>query len=308
MLLSVIPRIGRIPAANLIIKVIAHLTRLMGSNIEHLKLAWSFSTNVDRGHAGSPLVVDGVMYVHTAYPNNVYALDLASNQKIIWSYQAKQDANVHVVMCCDVINRGLGFGDGKIYLQQNDGLLIALNARTGKLVWQVQVNDPKKGATNTNAPQVIKDKVLTGCAGGEFGVRCFIAAYYLKDGELAWKAYSTGSDFNVRIGEDFNRKNPQYSALSAYENVNGGNRPGGSFKPIPSDQLESGELDLGLRTWLKPQQEKDGWQNGGGAVTGYFSYDQKTNLIYYGTGNLEFGILMYDQVITNGQILYLREM
>ena len=179
----------------------------------------------------------------------------------------------------------MGFGDGKIFLQQNNGTLVALNAKTGELVWQVQVNDPKTGATNTNAPQIIKDKVLTGCAGGEFGVRCFMAAYYLKDGALAWKAYSTGSDADVLIGADFNKANPQYSALSVYEDVNGGNKQGGSFKPLPIEQIKINEPELGVRTWLKPQQEKDGWQNGGGAVTGYFSFDPKTNLVYYGTGN-----------------------
>ena len=230
-------------------------------------------------------MIDGVMYVHTAFPNNIYALDLNSDQKILWSYFPKQEPNVQVVMCCDNVNRGFGFGDGKIFLQQNNGQLVALNAKTGAVMWQVQVNDPKTGATNTNAPQIIKDKVLTGCAGGEFGVRCFIAAYYLKDGALAWKAYSTGSDSDVMIGADFNKANPQYSALSVYEDVNGGNKQGGSFKPLPIEKVKINEPELGVRTWLKPQAVKDGWQNGGGAVTGYFSFDPKTNLVYYGTGN-----------------------
>ena len=240
---------------------------------------------MNRGHEGAPLVIDGVMYVHTAFPNNIYALDLNNNQKILWSYFPKQEPSVQAAMCCDNVNRGLGFGDSKIFLQQNNGTLVALNAKTGALVWQVQVNDPKTGATNTNAPQIIKDKVLTGCAGGEFGVRCFIAAYYLKDGALAWKAYSTGSDAEVMIGADFNKANPQYSALSVYEDVNGGNKQGGSFKPLAVEKVKINETELGTRTWLKPQQEKDGWQNGGGAVTGYFSFDPKTNLVYYGTGN-----------------------
>ena len=240
---------------------------------------------MNRGHEGAPLVIDGVMYVHTAFPNNIYALDLNNNQKILWSYFPKQEPSVQAAMCCDNVNRGLGFGDSKIFLQQNNGTLVALNAKTGALVWQVQVNDPKTGATNTNAPQIIKDKVLTGCAGGEFGVRCFIAAYYLKDGALAWKAYSTGSDAEVLIGADFNKANPQYSALSVYEDINGGNKQGGSFKPLAVEKLKINEAELGTRTWLKPQQEKDGWQNGGGAVTGYFSFDPKTNLVYYGTGN-----------------------
>lgn len=225
------------------------------------------------------------MYVHTAFPNNIYALDLNNDQKILWRYFPKQDPSTQAVMCCDNVNRGLAFGGGKLYLQQNNGVLVALNAKTGDVVWQTQVNDPKTGASNTNAPMVVKDKVLTGCAGGEFGVRCFIAAYYLKDGALAWKAYSTGSDAEVLIGTDFNQDNPQYSALNVYEDVNGGNKQGGSFKRIPAEQLKIGEKELGVRTWLKPQQEKDGWQTGGGAVTGYFAFDAKTNLIYYGTGN-----------------------
>ena len=263
----------------------SELSQINTRNVKNLKLAWTFSTGVNRGHEGAPLVIDGVMYLHTAFPNNVYALDLNNDQKIQWSYFPKQDPNTQAVLCCDNVNRGLGFGDGKIFLQQNNGVLVALDAKTGKVVWQVQVNDPKTGATNTNAPQVIKDKVLTGCAGGEFGVRCFMAAYYLKDGALAWKAYSTGPDADVLIGKDFNQANPQYSALSVYEDVNGGNKQGGSFKPLPNAQLKINEPELGVRTWLKPQQEKDGWQNGGGAVTGYFSFDAKTNLVYYGTGN-----------------------
>ncbi len=263
----------------------SELSQINTSNVKNLKLAWTFSTGVNRGHEGAPLVIDGVMYLHTAFPNNVYALDLNNDQKILWSYFPKQEPSTQAVMCCDNVNRGLGFGDGKLYLQQNNGVLVALDAKTGKVVWQVQVNDPKTGATNTNAPQVIKDKVLTGCAGGEFGVRCFMAAYYLKDGALAWKAYSTGSDADVLIGESFNKDNPQYSALSVYQDVNGGNKQGGSFKPLANEQLKIAEKELGIRTWLKPQQEKDGWQNGGGAVTGYFSFDAKTNLVYYGTGN-----------------------
>jgi lanthanide-dependent methanol dehydrogenase len=261
------------------------LSQINQNNVKDLKLAWTFSTGVNRGHEGAPLVIDGVMYVHTAFPNNIYALDLNNDQKIIWSYFPKQDPSTQAVMCCDNVNRGLGFGDGKIFLQQNNGVLVALNAKTGNLVWQVQVNDPKTGATNTNAPQIIKDKVLTGCAGGEFGVRCFMAAYYLNDGALAWKAYSTGSDAEVMIGADFNKANPQYSALSVYEDVNGGNKQGGSFKPLPIEKVKINEPELGTRTWLKPQAVKDGWQHGGGAVTGYFSFDASTNLVYYGTGN-----------------------
>jgi PQQ-dependent dehydrogenase (methanol/ethanol family) len=261
------------------------LSQINQGNVKNLKAAWTFATGVNRGHEGAPLVVGNMMYVHTAFPNNIYALDLNDNQKIVWSYFPKQDPSVQAVLCCDNVNRGLGYGDGKIILNQNDGMVVALDAKTGKKIWDVRNVDPKVGATNTNAPHVIKDKILTGCSGAEFGVRCFMAAYNLKDGSLAWKAYSTGSDAEALIGKDFNKDTPLYSALSVYEDVNGGNKMGGSFKKIDTAKLKGGEKDLGLKTWLKPQAVKDGWQHGGGSVWGWYPYDPKTNLVYYGTGN-----------------------
>ena len=260
------------------------LSQINQGNVKNLKAAWTFATGVNRGHEGSPVVVGNMMYVHTAFPNNIYALDLNDNQKIVWSYFPKQDPSVQAVLCCDNVSRGLGYGDGKIFLQQNDGTLVALDAKSGKKIWDAKITDPKLGATNTNAPHVIKDKVLTGCSGAEFGVRCFIAAYTL-DGKLAWKAYSTGPDAEVLIGKDFNKDTPLYSALSVYEDVNGGNKMGGSFKKIDTAKLKGGEKDLGVKTWLKPQAVKDGWQHGGGSVWGWYPYDPKTNLVYYGTGN-----------------------
>jgi len=265
------------------------LNQISDRNVRELKLAWEFTTGVLRGHEGAPLVIDGIMYLHTAFPNNVYALDLNDDQKILWRYFPKQDPKVQMMFCCDNVNRGLSFGDGKVFLQQNNGVLVALNAKSGEVIWQTQVTDISAGEINTNAPLVVKDKVLTGCAGGEFGARCFMAAYYLENGQLAWKAYSTGSDADVLIGRDFNKVNPQYNVLNVYENTtrydNLYKREFLAFKPLPYDQLKTNEAELGIRTWLKPQQVKDGWQNGGGAVTGYFGFDPKTNLIYYGTGN-----------------------
>ncbi|MGY1488360.1 methanol/ethanol family PQQ-dependent dehydrogenase [Methylobacillus pratensis] len=261
------------------------LSQINKSNVKNLKYAWTFATGVNRGHEGAPLVVNGVMYIHTAFPNNVYALDLNNNQKILWSYFPKQDPAVQALLCCDNVNRGLGFGDGKIFLQQNDGILVALDAKTGKKLWDVAVVDTKSGASTTNAPHVIKDKVVTGCSGGEYGVRCYISAYNIKDGSLVWRAYSTGSDADALIGKDFNKDNPHYSALSLYEDVNGGNKEGGSFKPLPKEKLKFPEKDLGIKTWLKPQAVKNGWEHGGGPTWGWYSYDPSLNLMYYGTGN-----------------------
>ena len=273
------------PRGNYSNQAYSTLSQINQGNVKNLKAAWTFATGVNRGHEGSPIVVGNMMYVHTAFPNNVYALDLNDNQKIVWSYFPKQDPSVQAVLCCDNVNRGLGYGDGKIILNQNDGMVVALDAKTGKKIWDVRNVDPKVGATNTNAPHVIKDKILTGCSGAEFGVRCFMAAYNLKDGSLAWKAYSTGPDAEVLIGKDFNKDTPLYSALSVYEDVNGGNKQGGSFKKVDTAKLKGGEKDLGLKTWLKPQAVKDGWQHGGGSVWGWYPYDPKTNLVYYGTGN-----------------------
>ena len=273
------------PRANEMGQGYSALAQINKGNVKNLKAAWTFATGVNRGHEGAPLVIGNMMYVHTAFPNNIYALDLNDNQKIVWSYFPKQDPSVQAVLCCDNVSRGLGFGDGKIYLQQNDGNLVALDAKTGAKQWSIQNTDPKVGATNTNAPHVIKDKILTGCSGAEFGVRCFMAAYNAKDGSLAWKAYHSGPDSEILIGEGFNSANPQYSALSVYKDVNGGNKQGGSFEAMKAGEIKVGEKELGTRTWLKPQAVKDGWQHGGGSVWGWWPYDARTNLVYYGTGN-----------------------
>ena len=92
------------------------------------------STGVLRGHEGSPLVIGDTMYIHTPFPNNVFAVNL-KDQTFKWKYEPKQDANVIPVMCCDTVNRGLAYGDGKIFLQQADTTLVALDAKTGKVVW-----------------------------------------------------------------------------------------------------------------------------------------------------------------------------
>ncbi|HEY0267832.1 MAG TPA: PQQ-dependent dehydrogenase, methanol/ethanol family, partial [Methyloradius sp.] len=136
----------------------SRLSQINKGNVGHLKQAWTFATGVNRGHEGAPLVINDIMYIHTAFPNNVYALDLNDNQKIILSYFPKQDPSVQALLCCDNVNRGLGYGDGKILLQQNDGTLVAFNAKDGTKLCETKVADVKKGESNTNAPHVFKDK------------------------------------------------------------------------------------------------------------------------------------------------------
>ena len=109
------------------------LNQINAGNVGKLQVAWSMSTGVLRGHEGSPLVIGDTMYVHTPFPNNVFAVNL-KDQSFKWKYEPKQDADVIPVMCCDTVNRGLAYGDGKIFLQQADTTLVALDMNTGKVV------------------------------------------------------------------------------------------------------------------------------------------------------------------------------
>ena len=129
------------------------LNQINAGNAKKLQVAWMFSTGVLRGHEGSPLVIGDMMYIHSPFPNKVFALDL-NTQKIVWKYEPKQDPAVIPQMCCDTVNRGLAYGDGKIFLQQADSMLVAMDAKTGKVVWSVKNGDPKTGAVNTNSPHV----------------------------------------------------------------------------------------------------------------------------------------------------------
>lgn len=230
------------------------LDQINAKNVGDLQVAWTFSTGVLRGHEGSPLVIGDTMYLHTPFPNKVFALDL-NTQKIIWKYTPRQDPAVIPQMCCDTVYRGLAYAEGKVILQQADSNLVALDAKDGKVLWSVKNGDPKLGAVNTNAPHVFKDKVITGISGGEWGVRGFLAAYNLSDGKLAWKGYSVGPDAEMLIDPE---KTMTWTD--------------GQMKPVGKDSS--------LKTW-----KGDQWKIGGGTTWGWFSYDKAPNLVYYGTGN-----------------------
>ncbi len=175
------------------------LKQINSGNVGKLQVAWTFSTGVLRGHEGGPLVIGNVMYFHTPFPNIVYALDLNNDGKILWKYEPKQDPNVIPVMCCDTVNRGVAYGDGKIFLHQADTTLVALDAKTGQVAWSVKNGDPAKGETGTSAPMVMKDKVIIGISGGEFGVRGSVTAYNIKDGKKVWRGYSMGPDSDTLV-------------------------------------------------------------------------------------------------------------
>jgi PQQ-dependent dehydrogenase (methanol/ethanol family) len=227
------------------------LAQINKDNVKDLKVAWTFSTGVLRGHEGGPLVIGDVMYIHTPFPNIVYALDLNDEGRVIWKYEPKQDPAVIPVMCCDTVNRGVAYGNGKIFLYQADTTLVALDAATGKVVWQVQNGDPSKAETGTSAPAVYKNMVYVGISGGEFGVRGSLTAYNTEDGSVVWRGYSMGPDSDTLMDPE---KTTQLG------------------KPVGKDS--------GTATW-----EGDQWKIGGGTTWGWYSIDPELNLIYYGTGN-----------------------
>ncbi|WP_425280299.1 lanthanide-dependent methanol dehydrogenase XoxF5 [Methyloferula stellata] len=245
------PKDWVIPAGNYASQRYSALKQINAENVKNLTPAWTFSTGVLRGHEGGPLIIGDIMYVHTPFPNIVYALDLNHEGKIIWKYEPKQDPNVIPVMCCDTVNRGVAYGNGMIFLHQADTTLVALDAKTGAVKWQTKDGDPSKGATGTSAPLVVKNEVLVGVSGGEFGVRGYVTAYDIATGKQKWRGYSMGPDSDTLIDPE------KTTALG---------------KPVGKDSS--------LATW-----QGDQWKIGGGDTWGWFSYDPELNLIYYGSGN-----------------------
>ncbi|MGE5178323.1 MAG: PQQ-dependent dehydrogenase, methanol/ethanol family [Bacteroidota bacterium] len=230
------------------------LAQINRSNAGQLKLAWTFATGVKKGQEAAPIVVGTTMYVVTPYPNILYALDLtkAGTPAVLkWKYIPKTIPAAQGVACCDVVNRGAVYSDGKVIINTLDGQTIAVDAASGREVWKTRVADIQIGETVTMSPLVARGKVFVGNSGGEMGVRGWIKALDVSTGRLLWTAYSTGPDADVKIG-------PRFRAF------------------YPSERGK----DLGVQTW-----PPGGWKIGGGNVWGWVSYDPELNLIYHGTGN-----------------------
>jgi len=228
------------------------LSQITSNNARNLRQVWSFSTGALRGHEGQPLVVDTTMYVHSAFPNHVYALDLTKEGwPMKWRYTPVQDERAVAVACCDLVHRGVNYVQGKILMSTLDGHVLALDAETGKELWNVRNADPTRGETMTMSGLVIKDKYIVGVSGGEFGIRGWVAAYDINSGKQLWKAYSMGPDADIMLAPDFNQANPHY-----------------------------GQKGLGTSTW--PGER---WRNGGGSTWGWYAYDPDLDLVYYSTGN-----------------------
>lgn len=242
----------RMPAKNYASTRFSELDQINAGNVRDLAVAFTFSTGVVRGHEAAPIVAGGAMFVVTPYPNHVYALDLTRpGAPLKWSYHPQPAAAAQGVACCDYVNRGLAYEGGRLFFNTLDAHTIALDAATGRELWNVELGRITMGETMTMAPLVVKGKVLVGNSGGEFGVRGWITALDAATGETLWRAYNTGPDADALIGPGFRPFYPQYRGK-----------------------------DLGVASWPPGQ-----WQIGGGTVWGWISYDPELDLIYHGTAN-----------------------
>ncbi|TIN48654.1 MAG: PQQ-dependent dehydrogenase, methanol/ethanol family [Mesorhizobium sp.] len=240
------------PAKNYASTRYSELAEITEDNVKTLQVAFTFSTGVNKGQEAAPLVVGDVMYIVTPFPNILYALDLARpGAPMKWKFEPNPEPAAQGVACCDVVNRGATFSNGRIYFNTLDGHTIAVDAATGKPVWNTHIGNINIGETITMAPLVVKGKVLVGNSGGEMGVRGWIKALDAGDGHVIWTAYSTGPDAEVLIGPDFK---PHYD-------------------------MDKGN-DLGVTSW-----PPEAWKIGGGNVWGWISYDPDLDLIFHGTGN-----------------------
>jgi lanthanide-dependent methanol dehydrogenase len=229
------------------------LNQITADNASKLTVAWTMSTGTLRGQEGQPLVISNMMYFESSYPNFIYAVDLNNVGRIAWKFAPEQDKFAPSVACCDVVNRGLAYADGKILATTLDTHVYALDAKTGQVIWKAQNGDPEQGQTMTMAPLVVHDKVIVGISGGEYGVRGALTAYDLSSGKMAWRAYSVGPDEDIKFDP---------------------------AKTIDGATQSSVGKDSSIKTW-----EGNEWTLGGGTTWGWYSYDSDLNLVYYGTGN-----------------------
>lgn len=228
------------------------LDQIRVSNAAKLRIAWTFSDGTLHGHEAAPLVVGDTMYVVTPFPDMAYALDLTKpGASIKWIFKPNPSPIAIGKACCDAVTRGIAYADGKLVYNLLDDHTVAVDAKTGKEVWRTEMDNLESGATMTMAPLIVGKKVFVGNSGGEMGVRGWIAALDLDTGKQLWRAYSTGSDKDTLIGQDFK---PFYDWMKG--------------------------KDLGISTWPEGM-----WKHGGASVWGWISYDPETNLIFYGTSN-----------------------
>ncbi len=242
----------RMPSKNYASTRYSAMTEITAANIAQLKPTFTFPLEVAKGQEAAPIVANGVMYVVTAFPNIVYAFNLKGARPTLkWSYIPDVKPAAQGVACCDVVNRGGTFSNGRYIFNTLDGQTIALNAETGKVAWKTQLGNVNTGETMTMAPLVAQGRVYVGNSGGEMGVRGWMIALDERTGKQVWKAFGTGPDKDVLIGP--------------------------SFKPFYASDRGK---DLGVKSW-----PTDAWKIGGATGWGWFTFDPELNQMYGGTGN-----------------------
>ena len=223
------------------------LAQIDASNVGRLGLAWSADLPDARGMEATPIVIDGKLFV-TGPWSKVFAFDVLTG-KPLWTYDPQVDKAKGVQACCDVVNRGVAAWKGRLYLGTLDGRLIALDATTGKPDWTVQTTDNTKPYTITGAPRVVKDMVLIGNGGAEFGVRGYVTAYDAATGAKKWRFYTVPNPTGAADGE-------------------------------PSDAVLKAKAGS---TWSANGQWKQ--SGGGGTVWDAIVYDAELDQLYIGVGN-----------------------
>jgi quinohemoprotein ethanol dehydrogenase len=221
------------------------LDQINSATVSKLGLAWSFEFTSSRGQEATPIMVDGVLYVSTAW-SRVHAVD-AKTGKELWSYDPQVAGRKAFDACCDVVNRGVAVSGGKVFLGALDGRLIALDAKTGKVAWEQQTTDPAKPYTITGAPRVFNGKVVIGNGGAEYGVRGYVTAYDQATGKQLWRFYTVPGD--PKAGPDGAASDPVMAKATA--------------------------------TWAGKWYD----YGGGGTVWDSIVYDPELNQLYLGVGN-----------------------
>jgi quinohemoprotein ethanol dehydrogenase len=220
------------------------LDQINAGNVKQLGLVWSYNLESTRGVEATPLVVDGVMYV-TASWSVVHAIDVRTGQRI-WSYDPQVDKSKGFRGCCDVVNRGVALWQGKVYVAAYDGRLVALDAASGRVLWEKDtLIDHARSYTITGAPRVFKGKVIIGNGGAEYGVRGYITAYDAETGDQKWRWFTVPGD--------------------------------------PAKPFEDASMARAAKTWDPAGKY---WEaGGGGTVWDTMAFDPALNLMYIGTGN-----------------------
>ena len=222
------------------------LAQITRANAHGLHPVWTFSTGVLGGHEGQPLVVDGTMYVVTPWPNVLYAFDLTKEGfPLRWKYRPDVSPNAIGISCCDTINRGAIYADGKLFYNLLDGHTVAIDAKTGRELWKTTIADMTEGETVTMAPMVIKNRVIVGAAGGEFGIYGWLKGLDVATGKIVWTARNLGPDTDMLV------------------------KPGVFKAPYDTG------ADLGVSSWAN-----DTWKTGGAPVWGAISSDPELDLIF----------------------------